>query len=237
MIAKKGKNEDEIAKLYQLFCKQYKDLYDTDAWLYIEDNFWTYIFSPGAPDILMQIYAELGIESTKGSYYKRQLTNLKNRFDIGCNILDIGSGMIPSFANLLANEQLRIGKGTVTIYEPLLLSQKPKYHNMTLHKENFASDTHIKEFDLLTGILPCGATESIIENACRNQKDFYIAMCGCTHFEYIPWGMYVTPEMYQDYIIDKTNRLLEEYDNGTLIVERLEGEKELDYPILYNRKK
>ena len=70
-----------------------------------------------------------------------------------------------------------------------------------------------------------------------NQKDFYIAMCGCTHFDYIPWGMYVTPEMYQDHVIDKTKRLLKEYDNGTLIVERLEGEKDLDYPILYNRKK
>jgi hypothetical protein len=108
---------------------------------------------------------------------------------------------------------------------------------MTLHKTEFTSDTHIKEFDLLTGILPCGATESIVENACRNQKDFYIAMCGCTHFDYIPWGMYVTPEMYQDHVIDKTKRLLKEYDNGTLIVERLEGEKDLDYPILYNRKK
>ena len=40
-----------------------------------------------------------------------------------------------------------------------------------------------------------------------------------------------------DYIINKTNRLLEDYNNGTLVVERLEGEQELDYPILYNRKK
>lgn len=237
MIARKGKNEEEIAVLYNEFCKKYKPLYDNDAWLYIEDNFWTYVFSPGAPDILMQIYTELGIEPEQGSYYKRHLENLKTKFDIGCNVLDVASGIIPSFANLLAHEQLRLGKGTVTLYEPLLGITNPKHRNMTLHKEKFTTETHIKEFDLLTGILPCGATESIIENACRNQKDFYIAMCGCTHFEYIPWGMYVTPEMYQDHVIEKTNRLLEEYDNGTLVVERLEGEKDLDYPILYNRKK
>lgn len=237
MIARKGINEEEIAALYNSFCKKYKPLYDNDAWLYIEDNFWTYVFSSGAPDILMQIYSELGIESLKGNYYKRQLANLKNKFDIRCNILDVGSGMIPSFANLLAQEQLRLGTGTVTLYEPLLLTTEPKHRNMTLHKTEFTSETHIKEFDLLTGILPCGATESIVENACRNQKDFYIAMCGCTHFDYIPWYMYVTPEMYQDHVIEKTKRLLEEYDNGTLVVERLKGEKDLDYPILYNRKK
>ena len=82
MIARKGINEEEIAALYNSFCKKYKPLYDNDAWLYIEDNFWTYVFSSGAPDILMQIYSELGIESPKGNYYKRQLANLKNKFDI-----------------------------------------------------------------------------------------------------------------------------------------------------------
>lgn len=237
MIARRGINEEEIAKLYASFCKKYKKLYSPDEWGYIEENFWTYVFSSAAPDILMQIYTELGIESPKGNYYKRQLTNLKRKFDIRCNILDVGSGMIPAFANLLAKEQLELGTGTVTLYEPLLLTTEAKHRNMTLYKTEFTTNTHIKEFDLLIGILPCEATESIIENACRNQKDFYIAMCGCTHFEYIPWGMYVTPEMYQDYVIEKTNRLLKEYDNGTLVVEKLEDETDLDYPILYNRKK
>ncbi|MGN1370762.1 MAG: hypothetical protein ACI4XM_00570 [Candidatus Coprovivens sp.] len=237
MIAKKGLNEQQIAKLYESFCKKYKKIYTKDEWDYIEENFWTYIFSPGAPDLLMQIYTELGIESINGNFYQRHLNNLKTKFDIRCNILDVASGIIPSFANLLAHEQLKIGKGTVTIYEPLLGITKPKYKNMTLHKDDFTSKTHIKEFDLVTAILPCSATETIIESACRNQKDFYIAMCGCTHFDYIPWGMYVTPEMYQDYVINKTKRLLEDYNNGTLVVERLEGEQELDYPILYTRKK
>lgn len=237
MIAQKGLNERKIARLYNSFCKKYKGIYTEEEWSYIEENFWTYVFSPGAPDILMQIYTELGIENVGGSYYQRHLENLKTKFNIGCNVLDVASGIIPSFANLLAHEQLRIGTGTVTLYEPLLGITKPKHHNMTLHKEKFTLETHIKEFDLVTGIMPCGATETIIENACRNQKDFYIAMCGCTHFDYIPWYMYVTPESYQEYVIEKTNRLLEECDNGTLVVERLEGETELDYPILYNRKK
>ena len=237
MIALKGKNEREIARLFKKFAKKYRHEYSDTSWEFIEENFWTYVYSNVCPDILMQIYTELGIESQNGNFYKEHVRRVQERFDISGKVLDIGSGKIPAFANLLAHEQLRIGKGTITLYEPLLLTTDPKHRNMTLHKTEFTSDTHIKEFDLLTGILPCGATESIVENACRNQKDFYIAMCGCTHFDYIPWGMYVTPEMYQDHVIDKTKRLLKEYDNGTLIVERLEGEKDLDYPILYNRKK
>ena len=85
--------------------------------------------------------------------------------------------------------------------------------------------------------MPCEATELIIEQACRNQKDFYVAMCGCTHFDYIPWGMYVSSEMYQDHVIRKTEQLLKEYDNGELVIERLDDNYAIDYPILYNRKK
>ncbi len=237
MVAKKGLSEENTAKLYNLFCHKYKSIYTVEEWEFIESNFWTYVFSSSAPDLLMQIYTELGIESPKGNFYQKHLDKLKTKFDIDCHVLDVASGIIPSFANLLAHEQLHLGKGTVTLYEPLLGITKPKYHNMTLHKENFTTQINIKEFDLVTGIMPCKATEAIIESACRNQKNFYIAMCGCTHFEHIPWGMYVTSEMYQDYVIDKTNRLLDEYDNGTLVVEKLEGETEIDYPILYNRKK
>lgn len=236
MIAKKNLNETQITTLYKKFKKEYKECYTEEEWKFIEENFWTYIFSPAAPDLLMQIYTELNIISEQGNFYQKHLNNLQSKFNIGCNILDVASGIIPSFANLLAFEQLKIGKGTVTIYEPLLGLTKAKYPNITLHKEKFTSETRIKKFDLITGIMPCGATDVIIEQACKNKKDFYIAMCGCTHFENIPWGMYVTPEMYQDYIIDKTKRLLKEYDNGTLIIEQLE-DFPIDYPILYNRKK
>jgi hypothetical protein len=62
-------------------------------------------------------------------------------------------------------------------------------------------------------------------------------MCGCTHFDYIPWGMYVSTEMYQDYVIRKTKQLLKEYNNGELVIEQLDDNYPIDYPILYNRKK
>ena len=237
MFAIKGKNEQEIAKLFKKFAKKYRREYTDTAWKFIEENFWMYVYSNVCPDLLMQIYTELGIESPNGNFYKEHLRRVKEHFDITGNVLDIGSGKIPAFANLLAHEQLRIGKGTVTLYEPLLIETKPKHKNMTLHKTEFTSEVHIKEFDLITGIMPCEATELVIEQACRNQKDFYVAMCGCTHFDYIPWGMYVSPEMYQDYVIRKTKQLLKEYNNGELVIEQLDDNYPIDYPILYNRKK
>lgn len=208
MIIEKGKNEEQIARRFNQFKRKYQNKYPESAWEYIEENFWFYIFSTCAPDILMQIYAEIGIEHENGDFYQEHIRRIKSKFDIGCNIVDVGSGLIPSFANQLAYEQLKIKKGTVTIFEPLLLVKRPKHRNMRLHQEEFTENTNIKEFDLLTGIMPCEATEIAIEKACQERKDFYIAMCGCTHFDYYTHGMYISPETYQEYVIDKTQKWL-----------------------------
>ena len=114
---------------------------------------------------------------------------------------------------------------------------KPKFKNLTLKKEEFQSDTDIHSYDLVMGLLPCDATEAIISASCKAQKDFYIAMCGCVHFQgYDPFGYY-TPHMYQEYVIQLAQQMLKEYDNGELEVDFLPDEYGIDYPILYNRKK
>lgn len=237
MLATTRLDESQILELYQRFAKENRHKYDADAWQYIEENFWLYISDTCGPDILMQVYSELGIESPNGNFYKEHVRRIKELFDIKCNILDIASGMIPSFANSLAHEQLKLGKGTITLYEPLLISTEPKFANMTLHRKDFTSRTRIKDFDLITAIMPCEATETIITQACRNQKDFYIAMCGCTHSSTDYYGCYITPTIYQEQVIEKTKSLLTQYDNGTLVVERLDDNYDIDYPILYNRRK
>lgn len=237
MMAKKGFNEEEIAKRFLEFKRYYQSKYSEDLWNYIEENFWFYVYSNCAPDVLMQVYSEIGIQHEQGDFYDEHIKRIKERFDIGCNILDVASGEIPSFANKLAREQMKIKKGTITLYEPLLIDTKPKYPNMTLYRQDFTPTTRIKEFDLVTGILPCEATETIIEQACRNQKDFYIAMCGCVHFaEPYYFGGQFSPYYYQTYVIDKTKKLLDKYGNGELEVTRLDSSFEIDYPILTNRR-
>ena len=137
MMAKKGFSEEQIAKRFNLFKEKYQQLYPEDLWEYIEENFWLYVFQTCAPDVLMQVYTEMGLVHENGDFYAAHISKIKERFNIGCNIIDIGSGIIPSFANKLAYEQLKINKGTITIYEPLLVDAKAKYPNMTIHKEDF----------------------------------------------------------------------------------------------------
>lgn len=52
---------------------------------------------------------------------------------------------------------------------------------MTIHKEKFTERTKINKDSLGIGILTCDATETMIRNFCKNNMDFYIAMCNCAH--------------------------------------------------------
>jgi len=215
---------------YQEFLELYSDQYDKDALEFIKDNFFTYIHKKASPDILMQIYHELGIKNESTLFYKLHLKKLQDKFSLDRNILEIGSGYIPAFAEEISSYQQHINKGTITIYEPLLIKMND---NINSHKEKFTIDTDISKYDLLVGILPCDATETIIEAACKNNKDFYIAMCGCVHRETGSELVY-NPISYQHYIIDKTEYYLEKYNNGTLEIDRINHD--IDYPILSNKK-
>ena len=48
--------------------------------------------------------------------------------------------------------------------------------------------------------------------------------------------MMVSPELYQDHVIKLAEKLLEQYDNGHLVVDQLTDDYEINYPILYNRR-
>lgn len=228
----------KLKSRFQRFADKYSSKYSDSAWEYIEENFFKELHSNCAPDILMQVYSELEINPSPAMFYHKHLRLLKKLFPIDGNIVEVGSGRIPAFANLLAREQIHIGKGTITLYEPLLVELNPKYPNMTLHKEYFNTDTDISNADLVVGIMPCEATESILESAISNQKDFYVAMCGCVHSPWesmYPFGFSTSPEIYQQQVIEKAKKLMKEYNMGELEVTRLKN-TEIDYPILYNKK-
>ena len=227
---------EQIKRKFLEFLKKYGHLYPNEALEFIKDNFSKGLTDVCQADLLMQINQELGVTFPIPSFYEAHANKLMEHFDVGCHITDVASGMVPAFANLIAARQLKIGKGTITLYDPELLTTEPKYRNMILHKEEFTTSTDVSSSNLLVGILPCGATEDIIESACTNHKDFYVAMCGCTHFKYISPFMIVSPELYQDHVIRLAEKLLEQYDNGHLVVDQLTDDYEINYPILYNRR-
>ena len=227
----------KLIETFKNFKSKYQELYPAYAWEIIEKEFMRSLWNEGTPDVLMQIYTELGLNAKGATFYKRHLKLLKELFPLDSNILEVGSGYIPAFANMIANEQLKLNKGTVTIYEPLLLEMNPKYPNMELHKEAFTLNTDISNYDLVLGILPCSVTETLIESACINKKDFYIAMCGCVHtsLDYLYGYQSTSPALYREMVIENTKRLVKQYDNGTLEITKLKNHP-INFPILYNRR-
>jgi hypothetical protein len=230
---------DRILRMkFENFKTKYSSRYSKEAWEYIEENFFSMIHSKETPDILMQIYSELGINPSAAVFYKKHLKLLKSIFPLDGNIVEVASGRIPAFANMLAKEQGKLGKGTVTIYEPLLVELEPKYPNMTIHNEYFREDTDIAFADLVVAIMPCDVTETILENAIKSGKPFYVAMCGCVHS---PWasmysfGFGTSPEIYQQQVMAKAESLIEEYGGEELQVTKLKNSP-IDYPILYRKK-
>ena len=155
-------------------------------------------------------------------------------FDIGCNIVEIASGRYPALANLVATEQLKIGKGTITLYDPLLIPMEPEFPNMTIKRKYFSTKTNIKDYDLLISTMPCRITDAILETAAINRKNFYVALCTCDHLtEPIDEDGF---GLYQTYEVDKATYLTYKYGNGQLIVDELDDDYEIDAPIVYNKK-
>lgn len=227
---------EEYKLKFKAFLEEYGPLYPKELLEFIKKEFERGINHPCSVDVLMQVYQEIGVTFDMPSFYEAHLHKIMENFDIGCNVVEVAAGRIPAFANLVAKEQLKIGKGTITLYDRALLPIKPKFANMTLKQELFTTDTDIKNADLIVSTLPCAATESIIENACRNHKNFYVVMCGCTHFDLNRYHGEITPFAYQDHVINLAELFVEQFDNGTLYVDKLEGDYDINNPILFNKK-
>ena len=221
------------------YLSKYGKLYDKRALKFIKDSFLELTDPADAPDILLQVYSELGIYSAADNLYLSHLNNIKRHFSIGGNILEVGGGMFPAFARLLSKEQIKLNSGKLTVYDPNLIIQKLSNQNIKLVKKEFDGATNINDFDLIVGIYPCEATESIIINACKNKKDFYLAMCGCVHFDFMKAMIFGTdPVAYQNYIINLAKQMLEENNNGTLEFDTIDDKfGRSEYPILYNKKR
>lgn len=225
------KSEEEIDKLFNDFIIQYGFRYPIDTLKFIFEEFYNSIGSYETYSIIKQLYSELGICSEEDDIYYNHFEKIKRNFDLGCNVLDLSFSRIPTLANIIAKHQLKIGTGTITCYNPSLIYDN-KYPNMRLCKEQFNDSIDISKYDLITSLYPCEASETVIEQAIKNKKDFYIALCGCNHFKH-NYNLI----SYQDFLLKYTSQLVNKYDDGKLYVELLDEKFELPHPIVYNKKK
>lgn len=232
-------SDEEIMRRFNIFMKRYGDKYDD----YIREILYTeFLKNVGEREMygeFYQLYDHLNIIQPKDNPYIYHLNTISNNFDLSGNILEVGCGAYPSFARRIADKQLKIGKGTITVYDPSLVTRRTtKYKNMKLVAKEFTPEVSIKEYDLVIGIMPCLATDSIIESLSITPKDFYISFCGCDHyairFGYNPFR-FMTPSYNSN--IEELKHICEKKDLGQLILDELPPYYCIDYPVVYNKRK
>lgn len=177
-------------------------------------------------DTINQIYCYLNLVNDSINAYKGFINILENNFDLNRNILEVGAGTIPILSKYLSDEKVN-----VDILEPNIIFDiitKGK-----IIKEKFTNKTNINDYDLIIGYNPCQATESIIKNSIKHNKDFCIALCGCC---FLP-EKYTnrTPEEWHKYLLDVAKKLGK--GNYEIKLEYFDDRYKIEYPIIIGKLK
>lgn len=228
------KSEIEIELLFRKYIDIYGSRYDDIDKEYIINNFFKCL-KEDSPDILNQIYYDLKVFKYGELYYDYYIDRINTLYGLNRNIIEVGCGYNPSVSKEISRLQLKLGNGTVTAYDPLLLNTKTDIKNLKLCKESFSEITDVSKFNLMIGIMPCNITEKMIESAAKNNLDLYLAMCGCVHNNSFPFP--ISPRYYQNYIINYAKALYENSKDKKIEVEFLPLQYDIDYPIIYTKKK
>lgn len=217
---------DDIKK----FLLEHKEYYTEEELRFLLANYTWGEHSLFVSDLLRQIYDELGMIQKENNIYDGFLTLTQNNFDIHQNIIECGGGRIPCLGKRLA---LANKKGTVTVYDPKLITTTSNIPNLILKKESMTKDTVVKNCQLIVGFMPNEATETIIQFAGKNNIDFIIAFSDGvweenTYFE-------DCEEEWQLRMIYEARRQVRENNLGTLEISYLEKYDD-PYPVIYNKR-
>ena len=141
------------------------------------------------------------------------------------------SGTFHKVADKIDQYQTSIGKGSITGMDPLLITTS--LGNIRLNREIFNINTDISKYSLVTGFYPCDPTLDIITKANKEDKDFTLALCGCTHYSN-PYQFYLNPS-YDGWLNYLYNCALETVPSDRKIeFDDVEG---FEYPIIFSKKK
>lgn len=223
--------EEEYMRRALKFIGAHKDSYTTRERDYITSNFHWGMKKPFTTDLLRQIYDEVGITDERVNMYEGFFKILEENFDINTDIIEIGGGIVPSLAKKIA---LRQKTGTVTVYDPRLMTSIDKPDNLILKREKFDKNTSIGDAKLIIGFMPCDATTLLIETACKNKTDFMVALCEGGMRE--GYGWLEEDDEWIGFVKYCAARGIEANGLGTLEEKSLEQYKN-PYPIIYNKRK
>jgi len=219
-------------KIVEKFLEEYGHLYDERERDYLKRNWQYHLNSRFNMDILRQMYSELGLVEEKDNIYVGFLKILEENFDCNRDIIEVGGGRIPSLAKLIALKQK---KGTITVYDPRLLTTKSPYPNMVLKKEKFTKDTSVREDQLVIAFMPCEATEPAVLAATKNKADFVIGLCeGGPHGD--EYDYFESEDEWLSSILYTARTQVEKNGLGELMVTDLKEYND-PYPVIYNKRK
>ncbi len=183
------------------------------------------------PDVMRELYAELGLFKENEDIYSGFTDLLKENFNINQDIIEVGGGILPKLAERISQEQT---EGTVTVYDPRLGTTDTNIDNLLLKQEKFTLKTDISNSGLIIAFMPCEATETIITSATKNKKDFMIGMCeGGPHGDY--FDFYENEEEWLSAMLYYAENQIEENNLGTLQKTYLK-EYNYEYPIIWNKR-
>lgn len=212
------------------FLEENKHGYNDRELEFIRSNWVHFLDKKFQVDILRQMYSELGFMDDKEDIYHAFIKILEENFDIDTDIIEVGGGRIPSLAKRIALKQK---KGTITVYDPNLISTDSPYPNMVLRKQPFTLQTPVKEDQLIIGFMPCEATEILIQQAVRNKKDFLVALCEGGHYSF---DDYFDTDSWTESILYLAEQGIKKNKLGELVKVDLK-EYGNPYPIIYNKRK
>ena len=166
----------------ELFFNKYRENFSEEEMEYVYENMENFLNGGTHIDLLAQIAYAIGEKPQNGDLYEQYFSFLKNHYDLNGDILEVGCGMYPAFAAMIDEYQQKSNKGTIEVYDPLIITSK--LGRIKINKSEFDSESDIKKFSLVTSIFPCRVSMDIVEKACKEDKDFSILMCECVPGQY-----------------------------------------------------
>lgn len=163
---------------FQLLIEKYGHMYSKFVLDYIKEHFETdlELVDDYHNSTMNQIYAYLKMIPDNRNIYKTLFNIVKEKIGVDKNILNIGGGYIPMLSKYIDEEQQRIRKGTITVYDPKLILSE--FGKIKLYREELAYyDDCFSKYDVFIGSFICDATELVIRKS--KDKELLLTFCDC----------------------------------------------------------
>lgn len=184
--------EEELTKRFNEFMEKYGDDYKKisyeyeQTWLgrsvidFIKKYYVDVYYRPRkGENVFFQIFSAINaLPPAKNPYYQF-MNMIENDYGLDKNIIEVSAGYFPSLALEIAKKQKILGKGSITVYDPMIVTSQ--LEGMTIVRDRFTLSSPIPDNALIIGRNPCHATETIIRVANRENVPFCIELCNCDH--------------------------------------------------------